>query len=157
MRSRIKYSLVPRTPTAVVGQWRPWPLRLPYLLTFALVCTFFIVALELILRSCQPDGCHVFGEPDSSSSGDGSLDLSVATNFVYNYLPTIISLFFGLLVAILHHDSMRMEPWFQMSREEGATAKDSLLLDYPYLFPLFVPFEAVKRRYALYFPWPCSI
>lgn len=76
------------------------------------------------------------------------MNLSVATNFVYNYLPTIISLFFGFLAAILHHDSMRMEPWFQMSREEGATAKDSLLLDYPYLFPLVVPFEAVRLRYV---------
>ncbi|KAI5846634.1 hypothetical protein DFP73DRAFT_395169 [Morchella snyderi] len=157
MRSRIKYSLVPRTPTAAVAQWRPWPLRLPYLLTFVLVCTFFTVALELILRSCHPDGCPAFGNKPDPSSGDGSLHLSPTTNFAYNYLPTIVSLFFGFLVAVLHHDSMRMEPWFQMSREEGAPAKESLLLGYPYTFPLFVPFEAVKRRHYSVLTGSCML
>lgn len=78
-------------------------------------------------------------------SGSGTAHLSVTATFVYNYLAMIVSITFGLLWSVAHHGYMRMEPWFQLSRARGAMAEDSLLTQYPYLFPLRVPFEAVKR------------
>jgi hypothetical protein len=43
----------------------------------------------------------------------------------------------------------RITPWLMLSSEEGATAENSLLLDYPYDFIAFVPFKAAKRRYDI--------
>lgn len=98
--------------------------------------------IELLLRASKRSGGLdlTFGERPGQ-------DLSLRANFVFSYLPTIISVIFGLLWATANHDYMRMEPLFQLSRPEGATAKDSLLLEYPYIFPLFLPWEAFKRRH----------
>lgn len=82
------------------------------------------------------------------SQADG--ELSAGANFIFNYLPTIVSVVFGLLWAIAEHDYKRIEPFFQLSRPEGATAEDSILLDYPYSNPLTLPYVSFKRRYVTY-------
>lgn len=50
--------------------------------------------------------------------------------------------------AVPHHDLMRLEPYFQMSTPMGATAEDSILLEYSYTLPLLIPFIAARRRWV---------
>lgn len=119
--------------------WRPWSLRAPFLLAFTALCLFLTIAIELLIRHCSPDGCHVLGSTSPEH-------ISVASSFVYNYLPTAIGISFGLIWAVAQHDYMRMEPWFQLSRAEGATAEESLLAEYLYMFLPRVPIEAARRR-----------
>jgi hypothetical protein len=45
-------------------------------------------------------------------------------------------------------DAKRLEPWFQLSKPEGAVAEDSLLLHYPFEFLAFVPISALRKRCA---------
>lgn len=124
------------------GTWRPWPLRMPFLFVFIFLCLALCLAVELILQACSPTGCHVFGALSTNA-------VSSESNFVYNFLPTILSVCFTLLWAVVHHDVLRMEPYFQMSAVGGALAEDSILLGYPYMFPLLVPVLAWKRRYVI--------
>lgn len=123
---------IPRSRT-----WRPWPLRWPFLVGFIVLCLVLCIGIELVLRGCATDGCHVFGKTSNQ--------LSNVTYFTYNQLPTVLSLILNLLWAIPHHDVMRLEPYFRMSAPGGESAEDSLFLDYPYTFALFVPFVAGKR------------
>lgn len=41
-----------------------------------------------------------------------------------------------------------MEPYYQMSKKDGALGKDSLLLAYPFDFIPLVPIKAAKDRYV---------
>lgn len=118
--------------------WRPWPLRWPFLVAFITLCIALCVGIQLVVINCKEDSCHIF-EPSAT-------ELSAASYFVYNQLPTVLNLFLSLVWAVAHHDIMRLEPYFRMSAAGGASAADSLLLDYPYTFAPFVPFVAGKRR-----------
>lgn len=119
--------------------WRPWTLRAPFLIAFITLCALLCLAIELATRGCSLHGCHIFGEHSDTR-------IPTVTNIAYNQLPTILSLCLGLLWALPHHDVMRLEPYFQMSVPGGAAAADSLFLDYPYTFALFIPFKAAWRR-----------
>lgn len=118
--------------------WRPWPLHPPFLIGFIVLCIILCIGIELVIRGCTPDGCHVFGQVTT--------ELSNADYFTYNQLPTVLSLFLGLVWAVPDHDIMRLEPYFRMSVPGGTSAADSLLLDYRYTFALLVPYIAAKRR-----------
>lgn len=125
--------------------WRPWPVRVPFLFFFILVCAGLYVSIEFLIGYCSPNGCPVLG-------GASRAHVPTGASIVYNFSPTVVGICFGLLWSVAQHDYMRMEPWFQMSRPDGATAKDSLLVEYPYLFPLIVPLRAAKRGYLLPLP-----
>jgi hypothetical protein len=43
-------------------------------------------------------------------------------------------------------DAKRLEPWFQLSKDTGADAKDSMLLQYPFDFLPFIPITALRRK-----------
>jgi hypothetical protein len=73
-------------------------------------------------------------------------DLSATSMFGYLYLPTIISVFYSMLWNWVDLDAKRLEPWFQLSKPQGATAEHSLLLTYPFDFLGFVPIIAARRR-----------
>lgn len=123
--------------------WRPRALRRWFLVSFSVLCALFCITIELIIRGCH-GGCHVFG-PYSAA------DLSWKTLFVYNQMPTILGLALSLLWALPHHNVMRLEPYFRLSTPGGATAEESIFLQYPYIFPVYVPFKAMRRRLAVYF------
>ncbi|EPS39838.1 hypothetical protein H072_6401 [Dactylellina haptotyla CBS 200.50] len=60
-------------------------------------------------------------------------------------MGTVAALIFAILLSLADLDAKRLEPWFELSKPEGATAKDSVLLCYPFDFLAFVPFTAAKR------------
>ena len=43
-------------------------------------------------------------------------------------------------------DAKRLEPYFQMSKEGGVPARDSLFLHYPFDFVAFAPYRAIRRK-----------
>ena len=67
-------------------------------------------------------------------------------NFLYRFCPTIIVVLYGMGWSWVDLDIKRLEPWFQLARNEGSSAKTSLLLHYPVDFLPFVPFKAAQRR-----------
>lgn len=73
-------------------------------------------------------------------------DLSVAATFSYLYLPTVIAVFYSMIWSWVDLDTKRLEPWFQLSKAEGATAENSILLQYPFDFLAFVPIRAARRK-----------
>lgn len=123
--------------------WRPWPLRQWFLISFPVLCALLCITIEVIIQGCH-GGCHVFGQYSAT-------DHSWMTSFSYSQMPTILSLALNLLWALPHHNVMRLEPYFRMSTPGGATAEDSIFLQYPYIFPVYVPYKAMKRRLAVYY------
>lgn len=142
----VKYQLVPMTLVSSTPPrpytWKPWPIWTSYIVCFTTLCVGFCVIIEFIIRDCLESGCRLYGSPSPSF-------VSSQSYIVYNIIPTTLSVCFTLLWAVSHHDFLRLEPYFQMSAQEGALAQDSILLEYPYRFPLIIPFLALKRRYVI--------
>lgn len=93
----------------------------------------FIIVLEVLVRR------YANG---SSFSGSNS-----AAYFAWQYLAIMYAVGMGLAWEVVDISVRRMEPYYQMSRPNGALARDSLLLDYMTAFQYFVPFYSAKRRH----------
>lgn len=139
---RMKYTRIPDSASTNLpssATWRPWTIRTPFLVAFTTLCVLLCISIELTVRGCSKTGCHVFGTYSDRGLPRG-------TDFAYNQLPTVLGLVLSLLWALPHHDLMRLEPYFRMSVQGGEAALYSLFLEYPYTFPVFIPFKAAKRR-----------
>ncbi|KAI5853621.1 hypothetical protein BZA05DRAFT_396668 [Tricharina praecox] len=111
--------------------WRPFTIKPPFILFFALVTVGLLCALEYILQRSKRDGALLFSE----------------SSYLLDYGPMVVAVLFGLLWASIDHDVKRLEPYFQLSKPGGVTAEHSLLLEYPYCFAAFAPFIALRKRH----------
>lgn len=120
--------------------WRPVTLRAP-LLTFLVAFPLSLVAtFEYLSVLSQNQGGIVFAEQQFSN----------LTSFTYLYLPTILAVLYSILWAWIDLDAKRLEPYFQMSKSEGASASQSILLQYSFDFVLIPPVKAFSLKYVVY-------
>jgi hypothetical protein len=121
-------------------------LRTPVLGLFIVLSTSLIVILELLARaaglqqSLSGSGAVAYADEDGN--------ISTADSFLYLYFPTVVAVCYSMLWSWVDLDVKRLEPWFQLSKPNGAMASDSLLLHYPFEFLAFVPMRAFRRRYV---------
>lgn len=121
--------------------WTPLSLR-PSFLSFVIVVTLaLIIVVEILFRISERNGGVLFA-PDIN-------ELPLAHTFAYLYLPTLVAVLYSLLWNWIDLDIRRLEPFHQVSKKEGALAKDSLLLHYPFDFVAAVPLKSLKRRFVL--------
>ena len=79
-------------------------------------------------------------------------ELSMADFFCWKYLPTIVAVTFGVMWQIVDYEVKRLEPYYQLSRPEGALAIGSLNRDYLTAWSITAPFKALKyRQWAVFF------
>ncbi|KAI1010764.1 hypothetical protein LB503_005263 [Fusarium chuoi] len=103
--------------------WKPLSLSTPMLLAMIALTILLAVAVETLAQR---------------SAAQGGLALSPSLDA----MP-------GMIWSWIDLDVKRMQPWFELSKREGATAENSLFLDYQYEFVALVPFKAAKRKH-----WP---
>lgn len=94
--------------------------------------------LQYLLLRSERDGGIIFAPR--------IIDLPLSRTFLYQYFPTIVAVIFSIHLAWVDLDTKRIEPFYQMSQEGGASGKASLLLHYPYDFLPLVPLFALQRR-----------
>ncbi|KAI4608805.1 hypothetical protein J4E80_009010 [Alternaria sp. BMP 0032] len=76
--------------------------------------------------------------------------LSVAQYFAWQYAPIMISVFYGVLWQMSDFEVKRLEPFYQLSKKTGATAGESLNMDYLTFLSFLVPLRALRhRQYAV--------
>ncbi|KAI3323147.1 hypothetical protein HD806DRAFT_522863 [Xylariaceae sp. AK1471] len=116
-------------------------MRLPMLAAMIIISVSVAVVIEVLAQKATKEG---------GLSLSATLDDIPQTSVLAaTYLPTIIAILYSLAWAWVDLDVKRMQPWLELSKSEGATAENSILLDYPFEFLAFVPFKAAKRRH-----WP---
>lgn len=118
--------------------WKPLSLSTPILLAVIALTILLAIAIETLAQR---------------SAAQGGLALSPTLNdipgyakFSYLYVPTIIAVLYSMIWSWIDLDVKRMQPWFELSKHNGATAENSLLLDYQYDFVALVPFKAAKQK-----------
>ncbi|KAF2685296.1 hypothetical protein K458DRAFT_365622 [Lentithecium fluviatile CBS 122367] len=119
--------------------WNP-PALHPVTLSLAILVPLALLAtLQVLLHRSQRDNGIIFAADIN--------DLPLSRTFLYQYFPTIIAVFFSMFWAWIDLEVKRLEPYFQLSRPEGALGKDSLLLCYPFGFIPLVPLRALRKRH----------
>ncbi|KAF2792711.1 hypothetical protein K505DRAFT_375878 [Melanomma pulvis-pyrius CBS 109.77] len=121
--------------------WQSNALR-PSILIFSVLLSLSIIAIlqYLLLRSQHDQGIQF--APKISA-------LPLHKTFFWKYFPIIVIVVFSIFWAWIDLETKRLEPYYQMSKENGALGKDSLLLKYPFDFMPLVPITALKSRH-----WP---
>ncbi|KAH7192131.1 uncharacterized protein B0J16DRAFT_262795 [Fusarium flagelliforme] len=123
--------------------WKPLSLSTPILLAVIALTLLLAIAVEtLAQRSASQGGLALSPTLE---------DIPSYARFAHLYAPTIIAVFYSMIWSWIDLDVKRMQPWFEMSKKDGATAENSLFLDYQYEFVGLVPFKAAKQKHWLTF------
>ena len=117
--------------------WRPLSLHPFVLLTFAFFSLSFVALLEILSFINRHRGAITFADSEQG--------FERPVIFAYSYLPTIIAIIYSSVWNWIDLDIKRLEPFFQMSRAEGAVPQNSIHLHYPFEFIAFAPLRALKR------------
>ena len=122
-------------------RWRPASTSPVVLWTFLVFNLLWILLLEILSYRQRHNGAIVYA--------DARNGFTPSINFVYVYLPTIVAILYSNAWSWVDLDIKRLEPYFQMSKEQGARSEDSVDLHYPFEFIAFAPIRALRRRLVL--------
>ena len=117
--------------------WKPFTLRAPTIIASLLITVALIALIEYINKISIEQKAVFFAEEAG--------DFPVGVVFCYRYLPQMIVVVLGVGWAAVDLDVKRLEPYFQLSKPEGATASNSIFLHYPFEFIGFVPINAARK------------
>ena len=117
-------------------------LRPPYLLSLICLMVSMLLGLEGLRQYSDREGGLVFFSYTE--------DVNDMQFFAYNYLPIIISLVLVLAWTVTDFDILRLEPYFQLSRPEGAPAT-VLFINYNFGQTIMTPINAAIRRHWIVF------
>lgn len=73
-------------------------------------------------------------------------DLSTLQFFTWKYAPIMTTVFYGILWQMTDFEVKRLEPYYQLSKKSGATAGESLNMDYLTFMSWLVPLRALRHR-----------
>lgn len=121
--------------------WRPFSMRWPYLTMMIFLSVGLGVAQEFIYRMSVKKALVEFHSPT---------DIDGALYFAIKFLPTIIAVTFGILWQVTDFEVKRLEAFYQLSKEGGAAADDSINVDYVTNIAFVRPFSALYfKHYAV--------
>jgi len=119
--------------------WRPLTMGWPWIAMLTVIALALAGLQEyLCQRSMRAkDGLAKFTKAD---------DLTLAEFFTWKYAPIIAFVFYGILWQMTDFEVKRLEPYYQLSRKTGATAGESLNMDYLTFMSWLVPLRALRHR-----------
>ncbi|KAF2424275.1 hypothetical protein EJ08DRAFT_595313 [Tothia fuscella] len=124
--------------------WRPFSMRRPYILLLVVIALTFAALQEFL--------CQVSMRKANEKPENGLLrftqpqELNTMQYFAWKYLPTIVLLTFGIMWQVVDFEVKRLEPYYQLSKRTGATARDSLNQDYLTFLSYLVPLKAIRAK-----------
>lgn len=138
MYARIHTPMMRRKTLNPARPWYPSALRWPSLVAATVTTWVLMAVLGYFAHQSTIHGGVLFA-PEIN-------DIPLRRAFAYRYAPTLVAVLFGVCLVWIDHDAKRFEPYRQMARQErGASARDSLLVAYPFEFAPFAPFVAARR------------
>lgn len=118
------------SPSDHYRSWLPLYLRRPVLITFTGLFGAMIVALEAMLAV--------------SKKRQGLTESHTGLRYLWTYGPTALLTFLRAFWNRVDYEAKTTAPW--VSANPVCTSRDALLLDYVDMFPLVVPFRALRRQ-----------
>jgi hypothetical protein len=128
--------------------WRPFSMGWPWLSV--------LVTIALLLAIVQEVLCQLSMKSVDSDDKGGlktfkkASELSVLEYFTWKYAPILLFVIYGILWQITDFEVKRLEPYYQLSKQTGATAAESLNMDYLTFMSWLVPLRALRhKQYAV--------
>lgn len=125
-------------------RYTPWFLRDTFVIFWAVAAFIFLVALFIIsflpstaIRKGFPP--QVFVAPDYQGFS--------AANFLYSFIPAVLGMLLYLFFQSLDMAMRQLLPWAELSNPDGATAEESLLLDYTACLPIQCTIRAMTASH----------
>ncbi|KAE9985646.1 hypothetical protein BLS_006729 [Venturia inaequalis] len=124
--------------------WRPIVMRRPWIT--------LLVFIALALSGLQEFLCRLSMRRAKGTPPKGILTFERAAKltlwqyFAWKYMPTVVLLSYGIMWQAVDYEVKRLEPYYQLSKRVGATARDSLNQDYLTFTAYLVPFKAVRAK-----------
>jgi hypothetical protein len=115
--------------------WKPFPMRFPWLCMLVLVSIGLAVMQELLYQRYHENGILRFTSPD---------DVEPALYFAVKFGPTLAAVVYGVLWQFTDFEVRRLEAYYQLSKPGGALAAESINVDYVTCFAFFRPVRAFK-------------
>lgn len=116
--------------------WRPISLRPFYLLFVAVLMFAMLLAIEILRRYSEWNGGLIYFKDTAN--------VSHVQSFAYNYVPIIVALVLVTFWSFVEFDVLRLEPYFQLSRPEGAPAT-VLFINYNFGQSVITPITSARR------------
>ncbi|KAI1207197.1 uncharacterized protein F4807DRAFT_190642 [Annulohypoxylon truncatum] len=142
-RDHIRNSVLPRRErkTEVFypqPNWKPFSMRWPYLTWLILLSIGLAIAQEILYQRSLQEPLVEFQR---------ATDLGAGYYFIIKFVPTIITVTFGVLWQNTDFEVKRLEAYYQLSKEGGALAAESINVNYITLFNFGRPFLALQRKH----------
>ncbi|TDZ26529.1 hypothetical protein Cob_v000318 [Colletotrichum orbiculare MAFF 240422] len=121
--------------------WKPFSMRWPYLTGLICLSIALAVMVELLYQSSRNKPLLKFQFP---------AEVSGEMYFAVKFLPTILSVTYGVLWQVTDFEVKRLEAYYQLSKEGGALAGESINVDYVTSLSWLRPLRALKlKHYAV--------
>ncbi|KAI8936941.1 hypothetical protein NX059_006169 [Plenodomus lindquistii] len=129
--------------------WRPFTMGWPWIA--------MLIVVALVLSGLQEFLCQwSMGNVKKNDTEEGILrfkkvgDLTIGLYFAWQYAPIMVFVFYGILWQMTDYEVKRLEPFYQLSKNTGATAAESLNMDYLTFMSWAVPLKALRhKQYAV--------
>ncbi|KAL9944266.1 hypothetical protein ACHAQF_008673 [Verticillium nonalfalfae] len=118
--------------------WKPFSMRWPYLVALIVLSIGLAVMEELLYRQSHRNPLLSFVSPS---------DLPAGQYFAFKFAPTLLSVLYGVLWQFVGIEVKRLEAFYQLSKEGGALAAESINVDYITSLNWWRPFQAIKLRH----------
>jgi len=132
---------LPRTATEIFypqDNWKPFSMRWPYLTALIIISVGLAGTQEYLFRRGP---LYTFTK---------AAELNTWEYFSFKYLPTLCAVSFGIMWQITDFEVKRLEAYYQLSKEGGALAAESINVDYITFFNFLRPVKALRyKHYAV--------
>ncbi|KAI1416167.1 hypothetical protein F5Y13DRAFT_206177 [Hypoxylon sp. FL1857] len=118
--------------------WKPFSMRWPYITGLILLSVGLAITQELLYQQSTREPLVTFQR---------ATDLGPSLYFTLKFVPTIITVTYGVLWQHTDFEVKRLEAFYQLSKEGGALAAESINVDYVTLFNFARPFQALRRKH----------
>ncbi|OTB09163.1 hypothetical protein M426DRAFT_51381 [Hypoxylon sp. CI-4A] len=118
--------------------WKPFSMRWPYITCLILLSIGLAITQEILYQRSAEKPLIRFQNAN---------DMGAGYYFVFKFVPTIVTVTYGVLWQNTDFEVRRLEAFYQLSKEGGALAAESINVDYITLFNFARPFLALRRRH----------
>ncbi|KAM4063911.1 spray [Hirsutella rhossiliensis] len=118
--------------------WKPFSMRWPYLSMLILLSVALAAMQELLYRTFRNKAIASFHSPH---------DVEPSVYFAVKFAPSICAVLYGVLWQFTDFEVRRLEAFYQLSREGGALAAESINVDYVTSYNMLRPLRALGRRH----------
>ncbi|KAK3684885.1 hypothetical protein B0T22DRAFT_201802 [Podospora appendiculata] len=121
--------------------WKPFSMRWPYLVLLIICAILLGGGQELVYQKSVRQPLVKFKSPS---------DIPPEEYFAFKFLPTLVAVSYGVLWQVTDFEVRRLEAFYQLSKEGGALAAESINVDYITSFNFMRPIRAIQcRHYAV--------